>query len=160
MTTPEQGTPPPSRVPWPPILLAATVTAAIVLGHALPYAWPGENDLMARIAGRGIGLAGLLLIGWAIYTLRRHETTVLPDKPASALVTDGPFRFRRNPMYVALILILLGLAEITQNIWLVILILPFAGLVTWLAIIPEERHLEARFGDAYRAYKVTTRRWI
>jgi protein-S-isoprenylcysteine O-methyltransferase Ste14 len=48
----------------------------------------------------------------------------------------------------------------TKNIWFAILALLYAALVTWLAILPEERHLEAKFGDAYRAYKATTRRWI
>jgi protein-S-isoprenylcysteine O-methyltransferase Ste14 len=161
MTNPPTETPtPPSTVPWPPILIVATVAGGVALGHLLPLSWPGENDLAARIAGRSLGVAGILLLIWAVVTLRRHGTTVLPDKPATVLVTDGPFRFRRNPIYVADILILLGLAELTQNIWLVILTLPFALLITWLAIIPEERHLEARFGDAYRTYKANTRRWI
>ena len=57
-------------------------------------------------------------------------------------------------------LILIGLAELTKNIWIVLLIPVFAVLVTWLAIIPEEKHLEARFGDAYRVYKERTRRLI
>lgn len=151
---------PPSTIPWPPILLVATVAAAIALGHMLPLDWPGEDDTMGHIVGRGLGAAGLALLVWAVWTLRRHGTTVLPDKAADVLVTDGPFRFRRNPIYVAEILILFGIAELTQNVWFVILALPFAVLVTWLAILPEERHLEERFGDAYRDYKARTRRWI
>jgi protein-S-isoprenylcysteine O-methyltransferase Ste14 len=150
----------PSTIPWPPILIVATVASAVVLGYLAPLSWPGESDLAARIAGRSLGVAGILLLIWAVVTLRRHGTTVLPDKPATALVTDGPFRFRRNPIYVADILILFGLADLTQNIWLVILAAPLAVLLTVLAIIPEERHLEARFGDAYREYKANTRRWI
>jgi protein-S-isoprenylcysteine O-methyltransferase Ste14 len=57
-------------------------------------------------------------------------------------------------------MILLSIAELTKNIWFALLALVYAGLVTWLAILPEERHLEAKFGDAYRAYKAATRRWI
>jgi protein-S-isoprenylcysteine O-methyltransferase Ste14 len=157
---PAEPTAPPSTIPWPPILIVATVAGAIALGYLVPLEWPGENDLAARIAGRALGVAGLLLLIWAVVTLRRHGTTVMPDKPADVLVTDGPFRFRRNPIYIADILILLGLAELAQNVWLVILCVPLAVLLTWLAIIPEERHLEARFGDAYRDYKARTRRWI
>lgn len=157
---PLEPTAPPSTIPWPPILIVATVAGAIALGLLVPLDWPGENDLAGHIAGRALGIAGILLLIWAVVTLRRHGTTVLPDRPASVLVTDGPFRFRRNPIYIADILILLGLAELTQNIWLVILCAPFAVLITGLAIIPEERHLEARFGDAYRDYKARTRRWI
>jgi len=150
----------PSRVPWPPILIAAAVVAAIALGSVWPLAWPGERDLVARLVGHGIGIAGIALLIWSVTTLRRHGTTVLPDQPATALVTDGPYRFRRNPIYIADALILLGAAELTENIWFAVVALPFLALVTWLAILPEERHLEARFGDAYRAYKQRTRRLI
>lgn len=158
MSTPVPA--PPSNVPWPPILIVAAVAAALALGRAFPLPWPGEPDLAARLIGRGVGLAGLALLIWSAITLRRHGTTVLPDKAATKLVTDGPFRFRRNPIYIADALILLGVAELTQNVWFAIVIVPFLALVTALAVLPEERHLEERFGDAYRDYKAKTRRWI
>lgn len=151
---------PPSRVPWPPILLAATIACAIALDHAVALPWPGMDDFATRLIGRGLGLAGIALFGWSVWTLRRHGTTVLPDKAADVLVTDGPFRIRRNPIYLSNILVLLGVAELTKNIWFVILAAAYALLVTWLAIVPEERHLEARFGDDYRDYKARTRRLI
>jgi protein-S-isoprenylcysteine O-methyltransferase Ste14 len=110
--------------------------------------------------GLGLGVAGIALLAWAAMTLRRHRTTILPNKGADALVTDGPFRFRRNPIYLADVLILLGLAELTKNFWLVLGAIVFAILVTWLAILPEERHLLKKFGDAYADYKSRTRRWI
>lgn len=150
----------PTAFPWPPVLLLGAVAAAIVLDLFAPLAWPGENDAPAHVIGIGIGVAGFALLAWAAMTLRRHQTTIIPNQGASALVTDGPFRFRRNPIYIADVLIMLGLAEITQNIWFAIMGLVFAVLVTWLAILPEERHLEARFGDAYRAYKAKTRMWL
>lgn len=150
----------PAVFPWPPALLAAVVAAAIALDRMMPLSWPGMDDAPARFIGLGAGLAGLVLLAWSALTLRRHHTTVLPNKGADALVTSGPYRFRRNPIYLADVLILLGLAELTKNIWLVGGALIFALLVTWLAIVPEERHLEAKFGDAYRAYKERTRRWI
>jgi protein-S-isoprenylcysteine O-methyltransferase Ste14 len=150
----------PSAFPWPPVLLVGILAGAWALGWAYPLAWPGIDDAPARAVGIGIGIAGLLLFAWAAMTLRRHRTTILPDKGADHLVTDGPFRFRRNPIYIAHVMILLSIAELTKNIWFVLLALVYAVLVTWLAIIPEERHLEARFGDDFRAYKATTRRWI
>ena len=159
--TPEGGhAAPPATLPWPPILLAAIVGLAIAARYVAPLPWPGEDDLLAHIAGSSLGLAGIALMAWAAWTLRRHGTTILPDKAADVLVTDGPFRFRRNPIYVAHVLMLLGIAEVTHNIWFAILAVAHVPLVTWLAVLPEERHLEARFGDAYRAYKARTRRWI
>lgn len=110
--------------------------------------------------GVGLGAAGLGLMAWAAVTFRRHRTTILPHKGADRLATDGPFRRYRNPIYVADVLLILGAAEFTKNLWLVLLVPVFAGLVTWLAILPEERHLEARFGEEYRAYKERTKRWI
>lgn len=156
----EDPVPPPATRPWPPILLAAIIVGAIALGYLAPIVWPGVHDTAGHIAGLGLGVAGLALFAWAAWTLRCHGTTILPDKAADVLVTDGPFRFRRNPIYIAHVLILLGIAELTQNIWFAILAVPYIPLVTWLAVLPEERHLEARFGEAYRAYKARTRRWI
>lgn len=150
----------PSQVPWPPVLLGLTVIAAILLGRAFPLTWPGLDDWPARVVGIGFGLAGFALIVWAALTLRRHRTTVMPHQGADTLVTDGPFAFRRNPIYLGDALIFLSIAELTKNIWFAILVPVFMIAVTWLAILPEERHLTARFGDAYRAYKARTRRWL
>jgi protein-S-isoprenylcysteine O-methyltransferase Ste14 len=136
------------------------LAGAWLLGIVLPLPWPGLDDGPAHIVGLGIGVAGILLFAWAALTLRRHGTTILPDKAADKLVTDGPYAFRRNPIYLADVLMLFGIGELTQNIWFVVLASAFVVLVTWLAILPEERHLEARFGDEFRNYKARTRRWI
>lgn len=150
----------PSRIPWPPLLWFGGMGAAVLMQWLVPLTWPGVDDTGARVIGIGLGLAGLALFIWALLTLRRSGTTVLPDKGADVLVTAGPFWRFRNPIYLAQVMMMLGLAEVTKNIWFV----AFAGLhvilVTALAIIPEERHLEAKFGDSYRDYKAKSRRWI
>jgi protein-S-isoprenylcysteine O-methyltransferase Ste14 len=150
----------PSRIPWPPILLVGILAAAVVLGHVSPLPWPGLDDWPARAVGLGLGAAGVVLLVVSILTLRRHGTTVLPDVGATTLVTSGPYRRFRNPIYLADALILLGLAELTKNVWFVIGAAAFALLVTFLAILPEERHLERRFGRAYLDYKAKSRRWL
>lgn len=150
----------PSSIPWPPLLLAAAAAGAVAMGRVRPLGWPGVDDLAARTIGLGIGALGLLLAAWAIVTMARAGTAVRPDRGADVLVTSGPFQRFRNPIYLADTMILLGLAELTKNIWFAIFAVLFAILVTWLAILPDERHLEARFGEAYRAYKERSRRWI
>jgi protein-S-isoprenylcysteine O-methyltransferase Ste14 len=150
----------PSRIPWPPILLFGVLFTALALGRMSPLPWPGLDDWPARAVGLGLGMTGIALMIWSILTLRRHGTTVLPDVGATALVTSGPYRRFRNPIYLADCLILLGAAELTKNIWFVIGAIVFAVLVTLLAIMPEERHLERRFGEAYLDYKAKTRRWL
>jgi len=146
--------------PWPPVLIAAAFAAAIFLGSAFPLNWPGMDDRPAHIIGLGIGAAGLALIGAAVAALRRHGTTVMPDRMSTALVTTGPYRLLRNPIYLGEVMVMFGLAEWTHNIWFVACGLAFAVLVTLLQVLPEERHLEARFGEDYSAYKARARRWI
>lgn len=150
----------PSAIPWPPALLAAALAAGILLGRLYPLPWPGLDDLAARVIGYGLGLAGIALIAWGAATLYRAHTTVLPTRRADQLVTDGAFRFRRNPIYMGEVLVFLGLAQATGNIWLAVMAPLFALAVLALAILPEERHLEARFGDDYLGYKERTRRWF
>jgi protein-S-isoprenylcysteine O-methyltransferase Ste14 len=150
----------PSAVPWPPLLIVAVLAAGWLAGWLYPLPWPGLDDLPARLIGYGLGIAGIALVAWSIATLRRAGTTVQPHQGADRLVTDGPFRWRRNPIYMGDVLILLGLAELTHNIWFVILAPVFALAVYRLAIVPEERHLEERFGQAYLDYKAHTRRWF
>ena len=150
----------PSRIPWPPLLLLAVIAASIGLASVAPVAWPGLNDLSARVIGLALGAGGFLLAIWSVWTLYRAKTTIKPHKAAKHLVTTGPYARFRNPIYIADVMILLGAAELTKNIWLVAGAALFILAVTLLAILPAERHLEARFGDAYRDYKARSRRWL
>lgn len=149
-----------STFPWPPVLLAAALACAFLLGRYAPQPWPGLNDTTAQWIGLGFGVAGLILMVWAVFTLRRHATTVMPHRPSGVLVTSGPYWRLRNPIYLGEVFATLGLAELTKNIWYVAAALAFAVLVTALQIVHEERHLEARFGQAYRDYKARSRRWL
>ena len=152
--------PKPTEIPWPPVLVLAVLAIGWLAGRLYPLPWPGLDDLAARIVGYGLGAAGIALVAWALVTLYRAGTTVRPNQGADRLVTDGPFRYRRNPIYMGDVLILLGLAQLTLNIWFAILAPVFALAVHQLAILPEERHLEERFGQAYLDYKERTRRWF
>ncbi len=146
--------------PWPPVLLALAIAAAFTAERLAPLPWPGLEDTPARIIGVAIGATGLVLIVWAVVSLWRHQTTVMPDRSSTALVTTGPYTLLRNPIYLGEVMAMLGAAELTKNVWFIVAALVFALLVTWLQIIPEERHLDARFGQDYRDYKARARRWI
>lgn len=150
----------PTSFPWPPVLVAAGVLAGWYLQRVAPLPWPGLDDLGARIVGLGFGIAGVALAAWAAFTMWRHNTTVLPHRGVTALVTDGPFARWRNPIYIADVLLIFFFAELTKSMWVVLFAPVFIMLVTWLAILPEERHLTARFGDAYRDYQSRTKRWL
>lgn len=150
----------PSAFPWPPVLLVTSALGAWLAGRFVPLTWPGADDIAARSIGLGFGIAGIMLLVWAAVTLWRNHTTILPHQGATHLVTTGPYARFRNPIYLADALMLLGLAELTKNFWFAIAAAHFAVLVTKLAIVPEERHLEAKFGDDWRAYAERTGRWI
>ncbi|MEO0729515.1 MAG: isoprenylcysteine carboxylmethyltransferase family protein [Pseudomonadota bacterium] len=150
----------PSRVPWPPVLLVSLGVAAYVLGRIYPLPWPGVNDLPARIVGLSFGVGAVVLTAWAFWEFYKARTNILPHRAAGTLITTGPFRRFRNPIYLADTLLLLCAAELTKNVWFAIAAACFVPLVTWLAILPEERHLTARFGDAYTDYVARSRRWI
>jgi protein-S-isoprenylcysteine O-methyltransferase Ste14 len=150
----------PSIVPWPPILFLGVCALALLAARLYPLPWPGVDDTPARAIGYGFGVAGLALMAWGFLTLRRAGTTVMPNATAGKLVTDGPFYYRRNPIYMGEVLLFLGLAQLTGNIWYAIVAPLFAVAIHHLAILPEERHLENRFGEAYLQYKEHTRRWF
>jgi protein-S-isoprenylcysteine O-methyltransferase Ste14 len=150
----------PTAVPWPPLLFVAALAVAALLGRLYPLGWPGLDDTPARVIGYGLGAAGLALVVWGLVTLYRAGTTIQPNQRADRLVTERAFRFRRNPIYMGEVLLLLGLAEPTHNIWFAILAPLFAIAIHGLAILPEERHLEERFGRDYLDYKERTRRWF
>jgi protein-S-isoprenylcysteine O-methyltransferase Ste14 len=96
----------------------------------------------------------------ALVVLKRRGTFIDTNKPTTQIVDDGPFRFSRNPMYLALVLILLALSILLLSIWFFL----SAGCL-WIvferfAVVPEELYLEQKFGDRYAEYKERVRRWI
>jgi protein-S-isoprenylcysteine O-methyltransferase Ste14 len=124
----------------------------IAIGLPLgPAQWP--LALLAIAAGTG-------LMVWAARTLWRRKTTVNPFAAASNLCREGPFRFSRNPIYLGDWLVLAGASAALDSAW-PLLFSPLVWLVVRHGVIrPEEAHLEAMFGDAYRAYCADVRRWL
>lgn len=106
-----------------------------------------------------MGLGAVIAL-WAFKTMRGAETPVNPYKPVTALVTSGPYRFSRNPIYLALTFIYFGLALYFNTLWAaalypLVLIVMFFGV-----ILREERYLLLRYGTKYLKYKVSVRRWL
>ena len=98
--------------------------------------------------------------GWAIVLFRRSRTSLVPIVPAKALVTRGPYRVTRNPMYVGLAFLYAAIALYFRLSW-GLLLLPVVLLsVYYLVIAREEGYLERRFGEAYMRYKAQVRRWL
>jgi protein-S-isoprenylcysteine O-methyltransferase Ste14 len=97
---------------------------------------------------------------WAFLTMRDLGTSANPRKPSAALATTGPFRFSRNPVYVAMTGLYVGLAFLVNSVWPLVLLVPLLMLMEWGVIRREERYLSEKFGDAYSVYKSNVRRWL
>src|ERR1700722_13966457 len=148
----------PDVISCPPLVFLGALIAGMFLNWFMPLR--SFTSEYFRITGGLLGLAGTLTAVWGVYTLRRAGTSVRPGQPVTALVTDGPYRFSRNPLYVALTIIYLGIVLSSGLVWLLVTLIPVLTLVHWRIVRREEVYLEARFGDNHRAYKSRVRRWI
>ena len=92
--------------------------------------------------------------------LRRARTSLDFRRPTIALVTTGPFRFSRNPSYLSLSLLYIGIGIAMDSIWVLAMIIPVVVVTHVTVIVREERYLERVFGEDYRRYKASVRRWL
>jgi len=136
--------------------------AALLLGIGLDRRWP-----FPFAAGRWADVAGLVAIALGVAIMppvlrrfRRAGTSFDVRKPASALITDGPYRFSRNPAYVALTFWYLGVALLLNSVWALLFALPLLAMMDRWVIRREERHLEEQFGVQYLRYRSSVRRWL
>jgi protein-S-isoprenylcysteine O-methyltransferase Ste14 len=146
-------------IPFPPAIYPAlAIGASYFLQRFIALPQPVHPSF--TIAGWVFFVVGIVLIGWSLSTLRKFKTTALPHQPAKFLISTGPYRFSRNPIYLAFILLTLASAVATGNLW-TLLTLPFVMvLLSIYAIRPEEKHLQITFLDDYKEYARRVRRWL
>ncbi len=143
----------------PPLFFVLTFLLGFGLQQIVPLRW-GDPPLAGIVAGCVlIGVAVLGLLG-SMGLFRRSRTTILPHGSASALVTHGPYRVTRNPMYLSLTTAYLGFAALEWALWPLIL-LPLPLLMLQFVVIPfEEATLRRLFGATYDTYTGRVRRWL
>jgi protein-S-isoprenylcysteine O-methyltransferase Ste14 len=115
---------------------------------------------LALSLGPALVIAAGLFIATAIPTMLRRHGTLNTAAASAALVTSGPYRYSRNPMYVGLILLYTGLALVFALPWALPLLIPLVLYTSVGVIVPEERYLDRAFGEDYRVYKTQVRRWL
>lgn len=146
-------------VVMPPPLIYLVAFALVLV---LDWSWPVA--ILGRPAAAWIGIAvlilGVAINGWGVYTMYRARTAIHPGHPANRLVTSGPFRYSRNPLYVGLNLVFLGLVLVVDSLWGLPVFLATVLVMHYGVIRREERHLEAAFGDEFRAYRARVRRYL
>jgi len=128
----------------------------------LHYALPGYRWIESpwRYLGFIPAAAGFCVVFYAAGLFRKHRTAIKPFKESSSLVTQGPYRFTRNPMYLSMSMALCGAAVVLGSITCLLILPLFVWLITTRFIRVEEAMLTERFGETYRAYRQRVRRWV
>jgi len=130
----------------------------VALHYAVPIArwlaWPWRAFGTIPVA------VGLLLGLAASGHFTRHDTTIVPFEQSSELITEGPYRYSRNPLYVSMTLLLVGICLFLGSLSPAVIVPLFVWWIATRFVAKEERHLETQFGDTYLAYKAKVRRWF
>lgn len=142
----------------PPVIFAGFLVLGAVISQVWPVGVPvpGWRYWLAA----PLVVAPLVIAALAIRALKRAKTEVDPRRPTSAIVRDGPFTFTRNPLYLSLVLLFLGISACAGSLSMMALAVPLALVLDRGVIVREERYLEAKFGDEYRSYRAGVRRWL
>lgn len=130
-----------------------------LIGHAL-WPWHIVPRSIGTPSGAVLTLAAVALFAFAVRTLTAARTPVPGNQPTTTIVTTGPYRLSRNPIYLAFSLLQLGLALWVNSLALVITLIPAVALMTLVVIPREERYLGARFPTEYASYRASVRRWL
>ncbi len=136
--------------------------AAIVVGSVLELAWPTGflPHAVAIPLGSACVVAAVVLFLSSVGRFRAAGTPVPGNRPTTAIVRTGPYRFSRNPIYLAFSLLQLGIAVWLDSLWLVVTLALAVTIMSMVVIPREERYLERKFGSEYLDYKTRVRRWI
>jgi protein-S-isoprenylcysteine O-methyltransferase Ste14 len=148
----------PDVISCPPMVFAGALAAGMLWSWMIPS--PKFSAESLKVLGAMLGVFGTTLAFWGAYTFRRAGTHVRPSRPVTALVTGGPFRYSRNPFYLAMTVIYIGITLYVGFLWPLVTLVPALIMVQWRIVRREEQFLESRFGEDYRAYKARVHRWI
>ncbi len=143
------------RLP-PPVMVAGLLAAAWLLRQVVPV--PIGPPLPAF--GSLTIFAAVALVGWAILVMAKAGTDPRPDKPDTAMVEAGPFRFSRNPIYLGFLLAVAGFALRWGDLWGWVAVVLAHLVLDRFVVAKEEAYLTTRFGAAYEAYRSRVRRWV
>lgn len=146
----------------PPYLFGWVFAAAVALEFIGLFRFLGPLSLSGWQLWLGfcICAAATTLALWGIVVFLRAGTNIPPDEPALAVVTGGPYRFTRNPMYIGILGLLLGLGLMLRLEWAIILWPVLALVLHYGVVLREERYMTNKFGAPYEALLSRTRRWI
>jgi protein-S-isoprenylcysteine O-methyltransferase Ste14 len=143
----------------PPLAMLAAFIVGLILEWLRPLPFVPAN-IPASPLGALIFAAGLAILFWAFFTFRRAGTSVRGEEPTTAIVVEGPYRFSRNPIYIAMFVGIAGLAIGFNSLWVLAMLVPFYLVIRYGVVAREEAYLERKFGKVYLDYKARVRRWV
>ena len=143
----------------PPIAWILALAAGVAAAWLYPLRFVPASVPGVWVGGAIFAIALALAI-WAIVTIRQAGTQVETYKPTTAIVANGPYRFTRNPIYLAMVLGLIGLAIAFDSLWILATLVLFYLVIRYGVVAREEDYLERKFGDVYLGYKSRVRRWL
>jgi protein-S-isoprenylcysteine O-methyltransferase Ste14 len=143
---------------YPPILFLLFAALALAFSWIWPIFFP--LPLPLKIFSILVAVLGVCLAVWARLVFLHQDTSVDPYAEADRLVTTGPYRYSRNPMYLSLLLVLIGMGFWLQSLSALLVAPLFFYVINQRHIKPEEERLQRQFGQYYLDYCATTRRWI
>ena len=144
----------------PPLIFLGFLAAAAVLEAIAPLPVLAAHAFPRYLAGAALAAGGFVMIVMGTRRFVAAGTNIPPNLPTTALVVDGIYRRTRNPLYLGTTLVYLGLSVAAGSFWAIGLVVPLLWVINTGVIAREERYLERKFGDAYRAYKSQVRRWV
>ncbi len=142
----------------PPLLFAGFLAAGFLLDAIWPTVVFGHP--WRFWVGGLLFVLGVLLMTAGVSRFNRAGTNVPTYRPTTALVTGGPYRYSRNPLYISLFLAYAGIGIVADNLWILALGVPLFLIMRYGVVAREERYLERKFGQAYLDYKASVRRWL
>jgi protein-S-isoprenylcysteine O-methyltransferase Ste14 len=144
----------------PPLIFLRFLVAATVLEAIVPLPFLAAHALARYLASAALAAGGFVMIGMGTRCLVAAGTNIPPYLPTTALVVDGIYGRTRNPLYLGTTLVYLGLSVAAGSLWAIVLVVPLLWVINVGVVVREERYLERKFGEAYRAYKARVRRWV
>ena len=148
----------PGVITIPPLIYLAFLVPGIALELLFPV------DLLFNLAQYIVGFllvaTSLVLLPRAFGRFRAARTNVDVRKPTTAIIRDGPYRFSRNPLYLSMTLIYLGIGVASDSLWILGTLIPALVVMYYGVIFREEAYLERKFGEEYLSYKRSVRRWF
>lgn len=147
------------RLP-PPLVFLLLIGAGVGLRYlVVPPPLPGSRAVQFAVGGAFVVLA-LFIGGSAVGLFKKSGQDPAPWKPSPSLVLQGAYRFTRNPMYVSMVLVQIGIGVVLDNLWIVVGAAFGIVIVHYTAVLREEAYLEEKFGDDYRQFKKRVRRYL